>query len=93
MKSLSKALTLTALLVGGAAYAVAQNAGKPNPKEPAGSETTNPPGGKPNAPPAASTPSTPSNEPGVGSRPIGPPAGTNKDSKDFMDKQDKQKGG
>ena len=93
MKSLSKALALSALLLGGATHAIAQDAGKQNPKEPAGSETTNPPAGTPNAPPAATSPSTPSKEPGVGSRPIGPPAGTDKDSKDFMDKQDKQKGG
>ena len=94
MKNLSKALAVSILLLGGAAYAVAQNAGKPNPKEPAGSETTNPPGGTPNAPPPSNSPSTaPSNESGVGSRPIGPPDGTAKDSKDFNDKKEKEKGG
>ena len=96
MISISRVFVVTALLVGSTAFAVAQQSPGQNTKDPAGSEAAKPTGGKsdasPSAPSAPAPAAAPTDNTGVGSRPIGPPAGTDKDAKKSIEQQDKKKG-
>lgn len=92
MISISRVFVVTALLVGGTAFAVAQQSPGQNTKDPAGSEAAKPTGGKSDAAPAPAPSGQPMDNTGVGSRPIGPPAGTDKDAKKSIEQQDKKKG-